>query len=46
MLGTNFPYDGFIPDGIEIVQVDRLDREPRPPGAGLRRASWATSRRR
>jgi pyruvate dehydrogenase (quinone) len=23
MLGTNFPYDGFIPDGIEIVQVDR-----------------------
>ena len=24
MLGTNFPYDGFIPDGIEIVQVDRL----------------------
>lgn len=22
MLGTNFPYDGFIPDGIEIVQVD------------------------
>ena len=22
MLGTNFPYDGFIPDGIKIVQVD------------------------
>lgn len=22
MLGTNFPYDGFIPDGIQIVQVD------------------------
>lgn len=22
MLGTNFPYDGFIPDGIEIIQVD------------------------
>lgn len=26
MLGTNFPYDGFIPDGIEIIQVDqRID---------------------
>ena len=23
MLGTNFPYDGFIPDGIEIIQVDQ-----------------------
>jgi thiamine pyrophosphate-dependent acetolactate synthase large subunit-like protein len=23
MLGTNFPYDGFIPGGIDIVQVDR-----------------------
>lgn len=23
MLGTNFPYDGFIPDGIEIVQIDK-----------------------
>jgi thiamine pyrophosphate-dependent acetolactate synthase large subunit-like protein len=22
MLGTNFPYDGFIPGGIQIVQVD------------------------
>ena len=22
MLGTNFPYDGFIPDGIEVIQVD------------------------
>lgn len=22
MLGTNFPYDGFIPDGIQIIQVD------------------------
>ena len=22
MLGTNFPYDGFIPDGIKIIQVD------------------------
>lgn len=22
MLGTNFPYDNFIPDGITIVQVD------------------------
>ena len=22
MLGTNFPYEGFIPDGIKIVQVD------------------------
>jgi len=24
MLGTNFPYDGFIPDGIDIVQVDQV----------------------
>jgi pyruvate dehydrogenase (quinone) len=23
MLGTNFPYDGFIPGNIEIIQVDR-----------------------
>jgi thiamine pyrophosphate-dependent acetolactate synthase large subunit-like protein len=23
MIGTNFPYDGFIPDGIDIVQIDR-----------------------
>ncbi|MGH7862911.1 MAG: hypothetical protein ACREOS_11820, partial [Candidatus Dormibacteraceae bacterium] len=22
MLGTNFPYGGFIPDGIQIIQVD------------------------
>ena len=22
MLGTNFPYDGFIPDGLQIIQVD------------------------
>ena len=22
MLGTNFPYDGFIPDGIKVIQVD------------------------
>ena len=27
MLGTDFPYDEFIPDGIEIIQVDhRADR--------------------
>lgn len=24
MLGTNFPYDGFIPDGIEVIQVDHV----------------------
>ncbi len=23
MLGTNFPYDEFLPDGIPIIQVDR-----------------------
>lgn len=23
MLGTNFPYDTFLPDGIPIIQVDR-----------------------
>ena len=22
MLGTNFPYDEFLPDGIPIIQVD------------------------
>lgn len=27
MLGTDFPYDEFLPDGIEIIQVDkRVDR--------------------
>jgi len=24
MLGTNFPYDGFIPGGIQIIQVDSV----------------------
>ncbi|MDG2333594.1 MAG: thiamine pyrophosphate-binding protein [Myxococcota bacterium] len=31
MLGTDFPYDEFLPDGIEIVQVDH-----RPDRIGLR----------
>jgi thiamine pyrophosphate-dependent acetolactate synthase large subunit-like protein len=38
MLGTDFPYDEFIPDGIQIIQVDaRVDRIGRraPVSLGL-----------
>ena len=31
LLGTDFPYNAFLPDDVKIVQVDVTARAPRPP---------------
>ena len=44
LLGTDFPYRQFYPEGATVAQVDIRAGEPRQPLPSRRWASWATSR--
>ncbi len=46
MLGTDFPYHAFLPDGPTIIQVDDKPLAPRPPREQSTSGWSATSARR